>query len=533
MKDSPKEFPQKPKSLAAKVETPSPSVSKIKSPRSKNRNTTPKGCLNSSQVSNQSSETRSSQESCQSRSKTSHKSPDKIEHGSSPKKEIRSPRKAKDAAIAAMFSTSKSIMSPLVSVARIEEVHAAGSSPAVGATGRTNKSGGTNLHDNNVHHKHVANSRVTRSNDKAVVSPDDKLHVKMMDSETSMETEVILQVNKGKEMGKNAKLVQSEVNQNSSCSVNKSPVVVLSSPSGRNSRNMKQLAVIPPSSKHVGQRDIGDRWTVGSPMSCKLSSPCGNYLTCSPTVALKRLKHIELFRELTQKDDKKDSANSDRSNSTSPVVTSKQKAGKRPKSPCKVHQDEINASPVQRQPRCAKINSPCVKRKLEEYSSSERNMKKQKKTTSETSFKKPFDIQNNTSAGTSVTTSPGVVCSRKLKKPQGIGSPSYDNTYFKKTQNSTSSLIAEWGLLPKSTRIQQKMLEESERESSEVGMGSTGYSPYNRTFPIASPLPSPNQAKTPPIGKRLDSLTRKSPSVAGSRKQVSSYIQMKSMLQVS
>ena len=58
-----------------------------------------------------------------------------------------------------------------------------------------------------------------------------------------------------------------------------------------------------------------------------------------------------------------------------------------------------------------------------------------------------------------------------------------------------STLLAEWGMLPKSTRIQQKLLEESEREPSDAT--STGCSPYNRIFSLPRLLPSPSSAKTP------------------------------------
>ena len=193
------------------------------------------------------------------------------------------------------------------------------------------------------------------------------------------------------------------------------------------------------------------------------SLPCGNHLTLSPTVRLKRLNRVELLKGTT--------------------TNNMEESG------------EVNASD-QSERRTGWSSSTSVKRKL--LRNSERNVKRGKKGKDAKKCKKHFHLQCRLEIKSNHN--PSVSPARSLEKKKCTYEPPSKCIESKNT--FTSGLLAEWGMLPKSTRIQQKMLEEIEREPGDVGTISGSYSPYNRVFSLPCPFPSPSAGKTPTTKRR-------------------------------
>ena len=214
------------------------------------------------------------------------------------------------------------------------------------------------------------------------------------------------------------------------------------------------------------------------PLNNSPSLPCANHLTLSPTIRLKKLDSVKLF---------KDTTTTNQTLETNSIEES----------------TEVNASD-QSETRTSWSSSTSIKRKL--LRNSERNVKRRKKGKNAKDFKKP--LQLHCSLEISSDQSPGIspVMNQKNKQKSlhstcTSGTPKNCN----EAKNTfTSSLLAEWGTLPKSTRIQQKMLEEIEREPSMVGTTNLASSPYNRVFSLPCPLQSPSAGKTPTTKRRPD-----------------------------
>ena len=134
-----------------------------------------------------------------------------------------------------------------------------------------------------------------------------------------------------------------------------------------------------------------------------------------------------------------------------------------------------------------------MKRKL--LRNFERSVKRRKKGKNANDLKKPLglEMRNDQSQAIRPVTSP----KKKKKSLRAASTPGASNKCNESQSTFTSGLLAEWGTLPKSTRIQQKMLEEIERGPSEVGTTGVGCSPYNRVFSLPCPLPSPSAGRTP------------------------------------
>ena len=188
------------------------------------------------------------------------------------------------------------------------------------------------------------------------------------------------------------------------------------------------------------------------------SLPSANHVTLSPTVILKRVGCL--------------------TNQTK----SREESG------------EENTSDQSENRSSFSSNSSSVKRKL--LRNFERNMKRRKKGKNTKELKKPFSlkIKNDQSQAIRPVTTP--------KKKKSLHANVTSNKCNEAQSTFTSGFLAEWGTLPKSTRIQQKMLEEIERGPGEVGTNDVGYSPYNRIFPLPCPLPSPSAGRTPTTKRR-------------------------------
>ena len=134
-------------------------------------------------------------------------------------------------------------------------------------------------------------------------------------------------------------------------------------------------------------------------------------------------------------------------------------------------------------------------------------MKRRKKGKNAKDSKKPFglemrndhlEMRNDRSQAIRPVTSP----KKKKKSLRATSTPGASNKCNESPSTFTSGLLAEWGTLPKSTRIQQKMLEEIERGPGEVGTTGVSCSPYNRVFSLPCPLPSPSAGRTPTTKRR-------------------------------
>ena len=212
------------------------------------------------------------------------------------------------------------------------------------------------------------------------------------------------------------------------------------------------------------------------PLNNSPSIPCANHLTLSPTIRLKRLDSIKLF---------KDTTTTNQTLETNSIEES----------------TEVNASD-QSETRTSWSSSTSIKRKL--LRNSERNVKRRKKGKNAKDFKKPLHCSLEISSDQSPGISPVMNQKNKQKSLHSTCTSGTPKKCNEAKNTFTSSLLAEWGTLPKSTRIQQKMLEEIEREPSMVGTTNLASSPYNRVFSLPYPLQSPSAGKTPTTKRRPD-----------------------------
>ena len=189
------------------------------------------------------------------------------------------------------------------------------------------------------------------------------------------------------------------------------------------------------------------------------SLPSPNHVTLSPTVILKRL---------------------DSSRKQTFVTKNREESG------------EENTSDQSESRTSFSSSSSSIKRKL--LRTFERNMKRRKKGKNAKDLKKPFSLETRNDQSQAIR--PVTNQKKKKKSLHAAGTSGASNKCNETQSTFTSGLLAEWGTLPKSTRIQQKMLEEIERGPGEVGTTGVGCSPYNRVFSLPCPLPSPSAGRT-------------------------------------